>query len=221
MHMEEWRYIESEDLQKHAYMVSSFGNIRSEDRIVESSNGTLRKLKGKVLATHISNAGYVVASAYRNHSTVHLNIHREVYKTFVGDIPDNYDIHHIDHNRLNNHVENLDVLTRAENTKEQVMFNNGIYKDSHNVYNTHKCKECGIPTSYKSTYCRKHAPSHSPRNYKNGFIEKETLVELLTKDNGNFTIVGKELGITDNAVRNWCKKYDLPYRTKEWKHLSN
>ena len=217
---EQWRYIESEELQKHAYMVSNFGNIKSEDRLVESSNGTTRKVKGVYLYTYVSNAGYVVAKAYNQGNPVNLNVHREVYKAFVGDIPENNDIHHIDHNRLNNHVENLATLSRTDNAVEQVTFNNGAYKDSHNVYNTHKCKECGTYISYRSTYCKKHAHLLSGRNYKNGFIEKETLVELLTKENGNFTKVGKVLGITDNSVRKWCKKYSLPYRTKDWKTLN-
>lgn len=217
--MEEWRYIESEELQKHSYMVSSFGNIKSEDRVVESSNGQVRKIRGKVLSKYISNAGYVTAKAYNHHNAVNINIHREVYKAFVGDIPENNDVHHIDHNRLNNHVENLDTLTRTENTIEQVIYNNGVYKDSHNTNNTHKCKECGAPIHYKATYCRKHSYLLSGRNYKNGLIEKTTLVNLLTKENGNFTKVGKELGITDNAVRKWCKKYSLPQKTKEWKDL--
>lgn len=217
--MEEWRYIESEELQKHAYMVSNFGNVKSEDRVVESSNGQVRKINGKILYTHVSNAGYVTAKAYNHQNVVNLNVHREVYKAFIGDIPENNDVHHINHNKLNNRVENLGILTRAENVIEQVVYNTGVYKDSHNVHNTHKCKECGTTISYKSTYCKKHAHLLSGRNYKNGFIKKETIVELLTKEYGNFTKVGKELGITDNAVRKWCKKYSLPYRAKDWKVL--
>lgn len=30
-----------------------------------------------------------------------------------------------------------------------------------------------------------------------------------------FTKIGEMYGVTDNAVRKWCKKYDLPYRKKD------
>lgn len=215
--MEEWRYIELDELQKHSYMISNFGNVKSEDRVIKYSNGQVRKLDGKILTKQVNASGYAYVRVYNHENVVNLNIHREVYKAFIGDIPENNIVHHIDHNRLNNNVENLATLTLAENAIEQGIYNKGIHKNSNSTTNTNKCKECGIPISRRSTYCRKHGYLLSGKRYKNGLIEKETLVELLTKESGNFTRVGKELGITDNAVRKWCKKYDLPYRTNEWK----
>lgn len=219
--MEEWRYIELDELQKHSYMISNFGNVKSEDRVIKYSNGQVRKLDGKILTKQVNSSGYAYVRLNNHENVVNLNIHREVYKAFIGDIPENNIVHHIDHNRLNNNVENLATLTLAENAIEQGIYNKGIRKNSNNTIDTNECRECGTPISRRSTYCQKHAYLLSGKRYKNGLIEKDTLVELLTKENGNFTIVGKELGITDNAVRKWCKKYDLPYRTKEWKHLIN
>ena len=34
-----------------------------------------------------------------------------------------------------------------------------------------------------------------------------------------FTQIGKEYGVTDNAVRKWCKSYNLPYRVKDIKEI--
>lgn len=192
----------------------------------------------RVLKQSENSAGYLFIKLTKNGVAVNGYIHRLVAEAFLEDTT-NMDVHHLDHNKKNNDVSNLGIITHQENIIEQAIYKNGVYKDSHNTFNTHTCKECGEPIHYKSTYCKKHAHllygrkrnnvqytknkehGNYTRNYKNGFIEKETLVELLTKENGNFTRVGKELGITDNAVRKWCKKYDLPYRTKEWKNLSN
>ena len=172
----------------------------------------------RILKQNENTAGYLFISLTKNGVKANGYIHRLVAEAFIDNISD-MDVHHLDHDKKNNDVSNLGIITHKENTIEQAIYNNGVYKDSHNTFNTHKCKECGEPIHYKATYCRKHSYLLSGRNYKNGLIEKETLVELLTKENGNFTKVGKELGITDNAVRKWCKKYSLPQKTKEWKDL--
>jgi hypothetical protein len=44
-------------------------------------------------------------------------IHTLVYKTFVGDIPKNMVIDHIDRDKFNNNLENLRLLTQSENSK--------------------------------------------------------------------------------------------------------
>ena len=48
------------------------------------------------------------------HFTANFPIHRAVYLYYHGDIPDNRDIHHIDHNKANNVAENLQCLTPSE-----------------------------------------------------------------------------------------------------------
>ena len=44
-------------------------------------------------------------------------IHRFVYECFYGDIPPNYEINHIDSNRQNNYIKNLELVTNSENKK--------------------------------------------------------------------------------------------------------
>lgn len=43
------------------------------------------------------------------------SIHRLVYETFIGEIPNGYDINHIDENKTNNRVDNLNLMTHKEN----------------------------------------------------------------------------------------------------------
>lgn len=54
-------------------------------------------------------------------------VHRIVYETFKGNILDGYEIHHKDHNKLNNCINNLEMVTKSQNQKY-----NHIHKDTKN-----------------------------------------------------------------------------------------
>ena len=53
----------------------------------------------------------------RKHIT--LTLQRVVYAWFKGDIPDGYEIDHIDANRLNNKLDNLQCLTVKQNRQNK------------------------------------------------------------------------------------------------------
>lgn len=46
-------------------------------------------------------------------------VHRIIYELMVGPIPDDMEIDHIDHNRLNNSLSNLRTVTRQGNRRNQ------------------------------------------------------------------------------------------------------
>ena len=46
----------------------------------------------------------------------HYYVHREVYILFKGEIPDGKIINHIDHNKTNAHIDNLELVTPVENS---------------------------------------------------------------------------------------------------------
>ena len=45
-------------------------------------------------------------------------VHRIIYKTLVGDIPDGYEIDHIDDIRHHNNIDNLRLFTHSQNMKK-------------------------------------------------------------------------------------------------------
>lgn len=53
------------------------------------------------------NSGYIKAKSGL--------IHRIVWETFIGEIPEGYEIDHIDSNKENNALSNLQLLTHKEN----------------------------------------------------------------------------------------------------------
>lgn len=46
---------------------------------------------------------------------------------------------------------------------------------------------------------------------------KEELEKILFENNGNFEGVGRLFGINGNAIRKWCKSFDLPYHSSDYK----
>ena len=57
------------------------------------------------------------SSGYYLNSTRHLRLHRAVYEFHYGKIPIGYDIHHIDFEKGNNEISNLQLLTSEEHMR--------------------------------------------------------------------------------------------------------
>ena len=80
-----------------------------------------------------------------------IRLHRYIYQKYKGEIPKGYDIHHIDHNKDNNEIENLELLLPKvhkeklghEITEEMRVFyrNNLNYKARPKAIEWHKSKE--------------------------------------------------------------------------------
>jgi hypothetical protein len=51
-------------------------------------------------------------------------LHRDVWEYHNGKIPDGYDIHHVDCDRENNSIDNLECLPKAEHTRKYSPHNN-------------------------------------------------------------------------------------------------
>lgn len=98
------------------YQVSSFGRVKSVDRI-SYKNGIPLNLKGKILKIRRSSNGYISVvlskDAVRKSSRTHLL----VALSFWGykRIGNKLDVNHIDGNRENNNLSNLEIVTHRDN----------------------------------------------------------------------------------------------------------
>ena len=63
----------------------------------------------------INAKGYSVVYLYNKGKRKNFFVHRLVYESFVGTIPDNYQINHKDEDKSNNAVANLELLTSKQN----------------------------------------------------------------------------------------------------------
>lgn len=193
------------------YLISNKGKVISKHR-----NKTI------ILKSSLSRNGYEYVDLYKNGIAYRKSVHFLVASSFLKNDNGYTEIHHKDHNRSNNSYDNLEWCTHEYNMQESVVNKYGEYKDSHDLYETHKCKDCGKPIRYKSVYCKSCCNKHIKRIYSQGRpLKREEVIKSLKLTNGNFTKSSKYFNMTDNALRKWCKKYDLPYRSGDWKSLKS
>lgn len=78
------------------------------------------------------------------------------------------------------------------------------------------CSKCGkaLARPSKTGLCQICA---SMTNRKVERPSKEELYSFLIINQGNFALAGRQYGVTDNSVRKWCKSYNLPYSSKDYR----
>lgn len=108
------------DIQNYEdyYQVSNFGNVRSKDRKVVAINNPNRiyNVKGKNLKpVIIKDTGYYRVSLHKNGKQFTHKIHRLVAKQFIPNPKDLPEINHLDFDKANNHVDNLEWITKYDN----------------------------------------------------------------------------------------------------------
>lgn len=94
------------------YQASTHGHIRSLDRTGATCYGSTRILKGKLIAQKAGVNGYMRISA-GVHKTQF--VHRLVAMTFIPNKNNLPVINHIDGNKKNNFIENLEWCTQRHN----------------------------------------------------------------------------------------------------------
>lgn len=130
------------------------------------------------------------------------------------------ELHHINGNRLDNRIENLQILCPNCHTLTDNYCGRKLKKE------TNKCIMCGKEISRKATYCTEcytNKVSKKHRLYKNGleYPSKEVLINDFIKLK-SFSAVGLKYGVTDNTIRKWCESYSLPLsKTELKKYLQN
>ena len=101
------------------YQVSNLGRCRSLDRCINhpiSKNGK-KMLNGRILSLYKCGSGYLMASFSLDGKRKFEMVHRVVAKAFLPN-PDNLpEINHIDEDKTNNCVDNLEWCTCSMNIK--------------------------------------------------------------------------------------------------------
>jgi len=126
--MEEiWKEIEDFD---GVYFVSNYGRVKSIDRLIIRSDGVHIQTKGRVLIPRPATNGYMFVNLSKNGKSKNYSIHRLVATYFLNKIINKNEVNHIDGNKENNYVYNLEWCTRKENS---------AHASRNNLYNPH-CK---------------------------------------------------------------------------------
>ena len=78
----------------------------------------LGKKRKKILKGTIFANGYLHFSLHINNTQKSYSVSRFVYECFKGNIPDDKEVDHIDNNKQNNIIKNLQLLTHKENIRK-------------------------------------------------------------------------------------------------------
>lgn len=99
-----------------------------EGRYEVSSQGRVRSLIGRnirVLKPHVLKAGYETVELWRKNQRKRVLVHRLVAQAFLSHCLQGLEVNHKDGVKRNNHVANLEYLTRSDNAKHAL--EKGLY----------------------------------------------------------------------------------------------
>lgn len=112
-YMEEWKDLKGFE---GIYQISNLGNVKSLSRIISYKDGRDRPTKEKLMKLYIDSSGYYMCNLRKDKKTFYKRIHILVYETFVGEIPENMVIDHINRDKLDNRMDNLRCVQQSINS---------------------------------------------------------------------------------------------------------
>lgn len=117
------KWLDTEDLQGEVwrdvfedgfYKVSNYGRLKSVKRTIK--NGDVQHLiKEKIMKPCMSKKGYLVHNVRHNGKSMTKTLHLLVWESFNGKTQKGFEVNHIDENKFNNTLENLNILTHKDN----------------------------------------------------------------------------------------------------------
>lgn len=99
------------------YQISTFGNVKSKERISPCCYNSNRKIKERILKQYINKKGYLEVCLF-NKTKRTKKVHQLVAKAFIPNPENKPCINHMDGNKQNNKVDNLEWCSYSYNVKE-------------------------------------------------------------------------------------------------------
>ena len=138
---EEWRDIEG---YEGYYQVSNFGRVKSLDRIQTQKRGNKyynRKYKSQIIKSYLTHKGYCAIGVTKNNKHKNFAVHRLVAKAFIPNPKNKPQVNHIDGNKENNRVDNLEWNTGSENLKHAYKNKLKLCTKKHRETAKYQCKK--------------------------------------------------------------------------------
>ena len=131
----------------------------------------------------------------------------------------------LDHINGKNHDDRLENLRWVcPNCNQQLDTTTGKNRQT-KINKKYYCIDCGKEISEKSTRCKSCSAKKFNKQDKRFEVTREELKDLIRTI--PFVIIGKQFGVSDNAIRKRCKALNLPskpteikkYTDEEWKKV--
>lgn len=211
-------------------LVSNLGNFYSKERIVDSGKQGIRVNAATPKKLSSDKDGYKLLSISKDKKAHTEKAHRLVLKTFQPNInSNNLQVNHIDGIKSNNKLDNLEWVTPKENMAHAIktglvqspkdyFISNGNrrgYKgDSICIY----CNKVFRKKTKNQKLCTKECSIKKSTKAVNRPSKSELYKELCISP--NFTLLSEKYGVSGNAIRKWCKSYNIPFKTSDYKKIN-
>lgn len=97
------------------YEVSNLGNVRSVDREIVKSDGVVQPRRARAMAKSLNTDGYLTVKLSKDGKSERIAVHRLVALAFIPNPNRLSDVNHIDFDRTNSRVDNLEWISHKEN----------------------------------------------------------------------------------------------------------
>lgn len=132
--------------------MSNFVELKNNRGFI-NEDGIYKNCLGKVLKGTVRHSYHFVYTGNRQERT-----HRLVAEAFIGEIKDGYEVNHIDGNKLNNNLSNLEIVSHLENM--QHASKNCLYRPSNGSKNGNSSFTEAQIKEIRSSYIPRH-PEYS------------------------------------------------------------
>lgn len=111
-------------VNNNQYEISNLGNVRSKGKSYIDKLGRKQNRKPKILNVRVATIGYMCVDLKYDNVWKQKHIHRLIAEAFIPNPENKSTVNHIDGNKLNNSISNLEWNTYSENNKHAV--DNGL-----------------------------------------------------------------------------------------------
>lgn len=122
----------------------------------------------------------------------------------------------LDHINGRNHDDRLEnlrwVCPNCNQQLETTGFRGNKYEEVKRTKKKYYCMDCGKEISSQAERCQDCAIKIRMKVPEENRPTREQLKEEIRSN--SFLTLGKKYGVSDNAIRKWCKAYKLPYKKR-------
>jgi len=162
------------------YEVSNIGNVRSIDRIIVDKNGIIYHRKGIYLKPVKNKSGYMQVALSINNKLKSYTIHSLIAIAFIPNIKNSPTVNHIDGNKLNNTIINLEWATKSEQARHSL-----------------KLKLRSMPNSWNGKFGSLHGASKKVHQY--------SIDGHFIKEHNSIIEAAIEIGLHPSGITGVCK----------------
>ena len=182
--MEEiWKDVEG---YEGLYQVSNEGRVKSLDRRVAARNDSTMFKKGVLMTLQTTHKGYYGVVLQKEGVKRTHQVHRLVATAFIPNLEGKTQVNHIDCNKKNNHVSNLEWVTQNENMQHAV--------DNGRFLNFSEKQRCSVIKNLESAVAKRKRS-----------VEQYSLDGKLIRTFGSITDAEKATGASCPKITDCCR----------------